>query len=103
MSNAMKTPETVADVLEKVTGISKEEQRKLLLQVVENRKRLDACAGPHLFSPMPEQTTLRLAREWTCVRCGGRVSLFWVAAYRRGIIHAGGDPAAVTTVTWPGT
>lgn len=98
-----RAPETLGKVLERVTGISQDEQRALLAQVIANRKKLDACPGPHVFAPVPEQSTRRLATDWICTVCGGRESLMFVSAYRKGFRHAGGDPAVVTTIAWLGS
>ncbi|WP_188263247.1 hypothetical protein [Azospirillum tabaci] len=67
--------------------------KSLLAEVQANLRALDGCAGPHLFRRIEPE---KFGTKYRCDHCGGTVTGQFVGAYRDGIKHAGGDPAAVT-------
>lgn len=73
----------------------------LLAKVRANVAALEACPG-HTFEPIARmgRPQIHLGMKFRCIHCGGEADLQAVSWYRKGIIHAGGDPATVTTMPW---
>lgn len=55
-------------------------------RVQENRKRMDACVGPHDFSIdlLPERT---FGKRWRCTLCGAEIDGVDKSYYERGVAH----------------
>lgn len=74
------------EVLEKVTGIPKSEQIKIMEDIQRNRQTLESCSR-HDFSEEVEQPH-RINKKWKCSRCGGIVDYSEKLWYERGLAHA---------------
>lgn len=74
------------EVLEKVTGIPKAEQMKIMEDIRHNRQLLDGCSR-HDFSEEVKQPH-RFNSKWKCIKCGGVVDYSEKLWYEKGIAHA---------------
>lgn len=74
------------EVIEKVTGIPKPEQLKIMEEIRHNRQLLENCQL-HDFSEEVKQPH-RLLSKWKCAHCGGVVDYNEKLWYERGLAHA---------------
>ena len=74
------------EVLEKVTGIPKAEQMKIMEEIRHNRQLLEGCPR-HDFSEEVKQSH-RMTSKWRCTNCGGIVDHLEKLWYEKGIEHA---------------
>lgn len=73
------------DVIEKVTGISKSEQKKIFEDLQKNGETLKNC-NLHDFSiEIPQRN--RLNKKWKCKNCGGIVDTSEKLWYENGLSH----------------
>lgn len=75
------------EVLEKVTGIPKAEQVKMMEEIRHNRQLLEKCTR-HDFSEEIGQKPHSFMNKWKCSNCGGIVSYSEKLWYEKGIAHA---------------
>lgn len=74
------------EILERLTGIPKTEQMKIMEEIRHNRQLLDGCSR-HDFSEEVKQPHRALSK-WKCVNCGGIVDYSEKLWYEKGIEHA---------------
>lgn len=74
------------EVLEKATGISMSEQKKIIEEIRHNRQLLEGCPR-HDFSEEVKQP-YRVISKWKCSKCGGIVDYSEKLWYEKGIAHA---------------
>lgn len=74
------------EILERLTGISKTEQMKIMEEIRHNRQLLDGCSR-HDFSEEVKQPH-RAMSKWKCTCCGGIVDYSEKLWYEKGIEHA---------------
>jgi hypothetical protein len=72
-------------VMENLTGISQEEQKKMLDAIRENHKKLDGCTCHSFTQEVPKKNMLP---DWVCENCGGMVSQNDKDWYEKGFKHA---------------
>ena len=60
--------------------------REIANQIMENRKKLDLCEGPHDFQHTDKERRPPLG-HWTCSKCGGWQDYIQVAWYQKGLEH----------------
>lgn len=74
------------EMLEKLTGITKEEQMKIMEDIRNNNKLLESC-NLHDFSiEVPQKHTI--LSKWKCSNCGGIVDSTQKQWYEKGLNHA---------------
>lgn len=73
------------EVLEKVTGISKEEQVKILEDIKENHRKLDSCGYHQFIIPIKGRTSFDT--KYKCPYCEGIVSAQEKKWYELGRLH----------------
>lgn len=73
-------------VLEKATGISVSEQKKIIEEIRHNKRLLEGCPR-HDFSEEVKQPH-RVISKWKCSKCGGIVDYSEKLWYEKGIAHA---------------
>jgi len=78
---------SLVDVLSTVSGISKDDTRKIFEEVKANHARLKACAGPHEFIDDPVDGRPQVVWKKKCTRCGGTVDRIHAAWYEDGLRH----------------
>lgn len=86
-------------VLERVSGIPRDEIRTIAAQVRANHTRLDACKGPHAFVPAPGAPE-GLRRLHVCRKCAGTITdgLRW---YLLGLAHGAAHPEEAKQILEP--
>jgi hypothetical protein len=76
----------VHDVLGAVSGLSREESKRILAEVRANMQLLEECGGPHDFKAVPPDRG-RIPRKYKCRFCGGTVDSPAYTWYKRGLEH----------------
>jgi len=76
-----------AEVLSRVSGLSKEDVRGIWKDVQANHARLEGCDVPHDFQPVHEEGRA-LTRQYRCTKCGGTLRSAEVQWYFKGLDHA---------------
>ena len=71
------------EYMEKLTGISQEEQRKLIQEIKDNRESLEQCEY-HEFS---EELKQHGETKFRCKNCGGVVNWSEKKFYEQGLQH----------------
>lgn len=73
-----------AEALSRVSGVPREGVMEIWEQVKENRRKLDACDGPHEFD---EQTgsVLSSRKTFVCRKCGGALRASEYNWYQKGL------------------
>lgn len=74
------------EVLEKVTGIDRKEQMKILEEIRENNKRLGSC-NLHDFSIEIPQKYSKYDMKYQCKYCEGIVDSNRKLWYEKGLAH----------------
>lgn len=69
--------------VEKLTGISKEEQLKMIQQVKDNRESLEQCK----FHEFTEEVKQYNQTKYRCKNCGGIVGWSEKKFYEQGLQH----------------
>ena len=78
-----------AEVLSRISGISKEEVLASFERAKANIAILAACAGPHVFEALPPENAKQkvFGVRYRCKTCGGEVESRERAWYERGLAH----------------
>ena len=77
-----------AEVLSRISGLSKEEVLASFERAKANAAALAACAGPHVFVLLPpENAKQKVFARYRCATCGGEVESRELAWYERGLAH----------------
>lgn len=79
----------VVVALAEVSGIGREEVVRIWGEVRGNIARLDACPGPHDFTELGGDATVRVL--YRCSRCLGVVDAGQLHWYHRGLAHGRAD------------
>lgn len=74
------------EVMEKITGIPTEEQKKIFEGVQENHRKLNSCKCHDFSIELPGPT--KLNPKWKCKNCGGVVESIEKKYYEQGFQHA---------------
>lgn len=82
------------DVLSNMSGISKEDIKKIMEKVKENDKRLKECDPPHDFS-IALTLSPRL-KKWKCSKCKGEIDNIYKCWYEKGLEHGMGKNQGTT-------
>lgn len=90
----MTNTETLSKFLAKRLGIEEAEVDRVLNDVKSNMEILDACEGPHIFSPVEGGG---LNAKCICLCCGGVVrftdAMWYVEGFRAGLKYEKDDDA----------
>lgn len=82
-----------AEVLSRLSGLSKPDIMSIWDEVKANKEKLKACPQ-HRFDALE----VKIGQKIVCLECGGTMGLTQAADYVTGYRDAGGDPEKV----WPG-
>lgn len=74
------------EIIEKFTGISKDEQMKIMEAIRHNNQLLESCER-HDFSEEIPHPMGGLRTKWKCTRCGGTVDYSEKKWYELGLTH----------------
>lgn len=77
-------PQTPQDILQKITGLSKEEQQKIFEEVRNNSEKLKNCSR-HNFVEITSFNDLN--HKYMCTNCGGKVDYSGYRFYEQGFRH----------------
>ena len=75
------------EVLEKLSGIPKTEQMKIMENIRENRRKLESC-NLHDFSIEVPKPYRKICPDYKCSKCGGIVEWSEKSWYEKGFEHA---------------
>lgn len=87
----MKLEDVVGAILPGSPEERKARAHEIMREVKSNIVRLDACVGPHEFSPDPADTRPMFKHE-LCSKCAGRVESQAARWYRLGLEHGAVSP-----------
>lgn len=73
------------EFIEKLTGIPKDEQLKIMEDVRNNQKLLDNCCLHDFSIQIPQNS---IVSKWKCTNCGGIVGDTEKRWYEKGIQHS---------------
>jgi len=65
--------------LSEISGLQKTEIKNIMLEVIENNKKLNSC-DKHKFD-------IEIKRKWLCICCGGTINSTAKLWYEKGIKH----------------
>lgn len=74
------------EAMEKFTGISKEEQKRIFEEVQNNRKLLESCEHHDFLIEIPVPYS-KLQKKYQCAHCKGVVDLSEKQWYELGLLH----------------
>lgn len=77
-SNALKT-------LEKLTGITESEQKKIMKEIKENHTKLNSCSYHNFIIEIPGRSSFDM--KYRCTNCDGVVSSSEKKWYELGMLH----------------
>lgn len=74
------------EAMEKITGISQDEQKKIFEEIQNNRKLLKECNHHDFLIEIPVPYS-KLQKKYQCVHCKGIVDLSEKQWYELGLLH----------------
>lgn len=75
------------ETMEKITGISQEEQKRIFENVRNNRKKLESCSHHDFLIEIPVPHS-KIQKKYQCTHCKGIVDSQEKYWYELGLLHA---------------